>query len=544
MKKYIFLIVWFSTFSIAGKSQSIICNDHSYIHISTNNFVSTQNFTTQTDAKLSFDSGKLKVDNNFTNNGTISCGTGTFVFESPNPQNISILGTEQLFNLKIGENTIFTINTSEKKTIQGNLSNNGNIIIKSSAAGDGSLITNTISGSGTYKVERYLAANKWHLVSSPITNAFSGVFTGIWLRPYNESTNQFGAYIVPTTIPMNVGQGFSNWTYNNETRTFLGIVNNGTVGPIHLPRTNLGWNLIGNPYPSAIDWNAVVGWTKTNVANSVYVWNGTLGQYATYVNGLANNGGSQYVPMGQGFFVQALPGGGSISMNNNVRVHSAVAFMKNEDPANIIRIKVATAESSDESVIAVRTAVMDEFDYQFDATKLRGDASVPQLYTKKADTEAAICAYNDIFKIYGQFVYFEPASSSEHVLLYSHTLDGTDVPVLFDHITGAIIYPDIPYTFMPNANNIVKRFEFIKTLPATINESNSGSIMVWESNGILNIDNLENQILKEIRVFDMQGKLVFVGNENYCNVNHLTRGIYMLMVSTDKRIEFKKIFKQ
>jgi hypothetical protein len=68
--------------------------------------------------------------------------------------------------------------------------------------------------------------------------------------------------------------------------------------------------------------------------------------------------------------------------------------------------------------------------------------------------------------------------------------------------------------------------------------------MVWESNGILNIDNLENQILKEIRVFDMQGKLVFVGNENYCNLNHLTRGIYMLMVSTDKRIEFKKIFKQ
>ena len=544
MKEKIVLIALFCLFSLNGKAQTIACNDNSYIHISDNSFVSTHTFLNQNNAKLSFGSGQLKVDGDFTNNGIISCGLGTFIFESPNPQNISMSGVDQLYHLKIGENTIYSINSNDKKTIQGHLSNNGNFVIKSNAAGDGSLITNTISGSGTYKVERYLAANKWHLVSSPITNAFSGVFTGIWLRPYNESTNQFGAYIVPTTIPMNVGQGFSNWTYNNETRTFSGIVNNGTVGPIHLPRTNLGWNLIGNPYPSAIDWNAVIGWTKTNVANSVYVWNGNLGQYATYIGGIANNGGSQYIPMGQGFFVQALAGGGNISMNNNVRVHSSVAFMKTEDPANIIRIKVATAESSDESVIAVRSSVMDEFDYQFDAAKLRGDASVPQLYTKKADTEAAICAYNDIFKIYGQFVYLEPASSSEHVLLYSHTLDGTDVPVLFDHITGAVIYPNIPYTFMPNASNIVKRFEFIKTSPTTINESNSGSIMAWESKGILNIENLENQILKEIRVFDMQGKLVFVANENYCNVNHLTRGIYMLMVSTDKRVEFKKIFKQ
>ena len=31
-----------------------------------------------------------------------------------------------------------------------------------------------------------------------------------------------------------------------------------------------GFNLVGNPYPSAIDWDAASGWTKTNIDNAVY----------------------------------------------------------------------------------------------------------------------------------------------------------------------------------------------------------------------------------------------------------------------------------
>ena len=446
-------------------------------------------------------------------------------------------------SLSVATESGLTIDPEGTLSVSGDLSNNGIINVKSSASGDGSLIVNgNISGSGTYNIERYLAANKWHLVSSPITNAMSGIFTGIWLRPYDETTNAFGAYITPTNVPLTAGQGYSNWTYNNETRTFSGTINNGTVGPIDLPRTNLGWNLIGNPYPSAIDWDAATGWTKTNVANSVYVWNGSIGQYATYIGGVANNGGSQYIPMGQGFFVQAQAGGGSIAMNNNVRVHNSVAFMKNDDPANIIRIKVATAESSDESVIAIRSGVMDEFDYQFDATKLRGDASAPQLYTQKADTETAICAYSELDKVYGKFVSLEPAQYTEHVLLYTHTLDGNQIPQLYDHVTQTLIYPNVPFTFTPTENDPVHRFEFKEPATTFIRESANGSIMVWESNGTLYIDNLEDEILKEVRVFDMQGKLVYVGNQQRNDVNNLSNGVYVVSLRMDNNeTVYKKI---
>ena len=462
--------------------------------------------------------------------------------EIPNVANKPIIGTGTdalAKNITLASGSTLTINQGGTLTVAQDLANNGTITVKSTAAGDGSLITNTISGSGSYKIERFLAANKWHLISSPITNALSGIFSGIWLRPYNETANQFGEYIVPTNIPLIVGQGFSNWTYNNEVRTFSGTVNNGIVGSINLPHTNLGWNLIGNPYPSAINWDAVSGWTKTNVANSVYVWNNN--QYATYINGLGANGGSQHIAMGQGFFVQALAGGGSIAMNNNVRVHNTVGFMKNSEPANIIRVKVATNENSDESVIAIRSGVMDEFDYQFDATKLRGDASAPQLYTKKAETEAVICAYSDLFKVFGQFVYFEPAEYAEHVLIYTHTIDEPGVPVLFDHVTGATIYPNVPYAFTPTTQNINKRFEFIKASTTGVEENTSADVMVWESDKKLHISNLGNETLQEVKVYDMQGKLVFVGNQQISSLSHLTTAPYVVHVMTNQQTITKKI---
>ncbi len=462
--------------------------------------------------------------------------------EIPNVANKPIIGTGTdalAKNITLASGATLTINQGGTLTVAQDLSNNGTITVKSTAAGDGSLITNTISGSGSYKIERFLAASKWHLISSPITNAMSGIFAGIWLRPYNETTNAFGAYITPTNIPLTVGQGFSNWTNNNEVRTFSGTVNNGAIGPINLPRTNLGWNLIGNPYPSAINWDAASGWNKNNVANSVYVWNNN--QYATYINGLGANGGSEFIPMGQGFFVQALSGGGTISMNNNVRVHNSVAFMKNSDPANIIRVKVATENNADESVIAIRSGVMDEFDYQFDATKLRGDASAPQLYTKKAETEAVICAYSDLFKVFGQFVYFEPAEYTEHVLIYTHTIDEPGVPVLFDHITGATIYPNVPYTFTPSTQNLNKRFEFIKASTTGIQENSSADVMVWQSDKKLHIHNLGNEILKEVNVYDMQGRLVFVGNQHISSLSHLTTAPYVVHVVTNQQTIIRKI---
>ena len=66
-----------------------------------------------------------------------------------------------------------------------------------------------------------------------------------------------------------------------------------------------GWNLLGNPFDVAMDWDA--GWTRTGVSASVYVWDPLHvdgPQYRTW-NGLAGGLGSGLVPAGNGFWVQA-----------------------------------------------------------------------------------------------------------------------------------------------------------------------------------------------------------------------------------------------
>ena len=66
-----------------------------------------------------------------------------------------------------------------------------------------------------------------------------------------------------------------------------------------------GWHLVGNPFASALNWDAVPipagmsGAMYTFVSSSQYA-----GQYRTYINGLGGTG--SVVPLGQAFFVRSL----------------------------------------------------------------------------------------------------------------------------------------------------------------------------------------------------------------------------------------------
>ncbi|MCD4735188.1 MAG: hypothetical protein K8R53_04035 [Bacteroidales bacterium] len=131
------------------------------------------------------------------------------------------------------------------------------IRLLSDAAGTATILGNgniMIGGTGTF--ERYYTDPSWHLVSSPITDAVSGMYTGMYLQSYDEAT-QVWTEIIPIGVPLNPAQGYGLWT----SAPFAGVYN-GTLGtgPFGLPVTNVnpfGWNLSGNPYPSWLDWELV-----------------------------------------------------------------------------------------------------------------------------------------------------------------------------------------------------------------------------------------------------------------------------------------------
>jgi hypothetical protein len=148
-----------------------------------------------------------------------------------------------------------------------------------------------------------------------------------------------------------------------------------------------GNNLVPNPYPSAINWDASSGWVKTGIANSVYIWPAGGNNYAAYVGGEATNGGTNIIPAGQAFFVKAT-GSPTFSMNDNVRVHGGHNFFKSEAYiTDLLRIKAVSNEMTDETVIRFTGLATADADPGYDAWKLYGNDGAPQLYTLASDNQ-------------------------------------------------------------------------------------------------------------------------------------------------------------
>jgi hypothetical protein len=89
------------------------------------------------------------------------------------------------------------------------------------------------------------------------------------------------------------------------------VFDNGGIG-YNVYRTgsdaNAGWSLVGNPYPSPIDWSLVDINDREGLDAAMYVFESTgpyTGSYRSYANGI---GGNPIIPLGQAFFVRVSSG--------------------------------------------------------------------------------------------------------------------------------------------------------------------------------------------------------------------------------------------
>jgi hypothetical protein len=235
---------------------------------------------------------------------------------------------------------------------------------------------------------------------TPSTASTSNLFLGSYLFDFSEGTNSWNGLGGSTTNMLDETRGYLTYypLGPNTTYIFAGAMNNGSVTPFEVLTTGStndnthGWNLVPNPFPSAIDWNAS-GWTKTNIDGSIYFWPSgkasDAGNYATW-NGTSGTGtpapGTQFIPAGQSFFVHANAASPQLKMDNNVRVHNTQAFWKNgELVPNQLRLKTAVNEAYDDLIVQFREDASEGFDTEFDAYKMQGGSNAPQLSSLASD---------------------------------------------------------------------------------------------------------------------------------------------------------------
>jgi hypothetical protein len=378
--------------SIAASYEPIV----NYYSKSTGNLNISSNWTTNNDGSGSntpsdFISGYsvFNVRNNatptvgadWTVSGTLSkivVGDGTNACAFTAANNISTP------NLQINANASFTLNAAKQLTVTNTLTNNAGIsglIIKSDATGTGTLLCSTAGVQG--KMQRYLSCSKWHLISSPVSNAVSGMFMGNYLKYYNEATGGYVG-INLSTIPLTPGKGYLYWNTGTgyATKEYSGLLNAGDVS-FSYTKTTDGWNLSGNPYPSVLDWDVVSPTLPATVNGGVSMYDPITNTYKYYImGGGAANTATQYVSPGQGFFVQAT-GSGTMTFTDAMRTHNGTPpFYKSASADQMLLLKISGNNITTQTAVRFGADATTGIDRLLDMCKIMEPTpQVPMLYT-------------------------------------------------------------------------------------------------------------------------------------------------------------------
>jgi len=483
-------------------------------------------------------------------NGSPLGGNAVIGVSANNPV---LSGAATVNNLTINLGTVLSVTNGGQLTVNGTLTNNagnGGLVLQSNASGTGSLTHNTADVPAT--IQRYITGGQYHFASVPLTaaaNPTASLFMNSYLWKYDPTVPNWVKYLNEADA-LTVTQGYMIWyTGANTTYSFAGNMNNGAFTAA-TPGADLTFNLVPNPYPSAINWTAATGWTKTNIANATYIYNNT--QYASYVAGVGANGGTNIIPVGQAFFVQASGGVGTLAMNNSVRTHSSQAYFNDPVINSVLRVAVAADGKSDETVIRFHEMATAAFDADYDASKLYGSSSAPQLYTLSGnDDMMSINALNLVEAVATVPLAFEYSAGGEITLHFSgiESFSTTVKIYLEDLLTGTItdLNQQRSYTFSHVEANNADRFR-IHFYDVTGIDENGDAFQVWsyDRKVYINIPELAGKNAR-IEMFDVLGNKLF-SSEGVLNsptiIRAINSGVAIVRVSTTNRVYTTKLFIQ
>jgi hypothetical protein len=327
------------------------------------------------------------------------------------------LSTNSTFDADgVGDNRVFTLlSTADAPTADAAIAQ-----LPSGASVTGSVTVQrfmAIEGANNNRIYRYISSPVQSApvsqlqVTIPVTGSFTGTssctgcgtnqsmflysepvttdINGSGIANYDDGYLDFPSALNSETLSS--GRGYAIFvrgntapisTAGNALWSVSGPINSGTIDYVSTAGVsfttsgtlaNDGWNLVGNPYPSTIDWDASTGWSRSGLNGAIYMRdNGlTTPVYATYVGGVGTNGGDNLIPIGQAFFVKS--DGGPITFTSDERVKvagSQSTFFREGSIHDLLRVTLKQFNATDETIIRFHESATVGFDSEFDADKL------------------------------------------------------------------------------------------------------------------------------------------------------------------------------
>lgn len=585
------------------------------------------------------DDGVLTLYGNWINNRDINAfeeGNGTVIFSGTNPQTItygdgapipppfesevySNLVLDNDFDIAATDRSIrttgdLTINAGRTLNVQsfqyvevGNMVvNNGDFTLQDSA----SLIQiNDVTNVGDLTMNRnYVVDSQYDYVywSSPITNfntadlPVSGSYIYSWDPTAPNPGTGEGNWVSALGMLMEEGKGYIARVpagVNGTTVFQNGVPNNGDVN-LMLTRGNDAasdnddWNLIGNPYPSAISADDFIT-NNTEIDGFINIWthgtdpNGAIADpfyendngynynsndYITY-NGTATTNGpsgfSGYIAAGQAFMVNTINGPAAtnlpISFTNSMR-------QRDYDNSNFYRTDPLTGgkhriwldfglsnEPTGERIVIgyVPNATMSE-DRLYDA-KWTGDETEQRFYSILNDSDYLIQGRSLPFSNADVVPVGFNATTDGNYTIAIYAVDGLfseggqDV-FLRDYDLGTIHnLSTSPYSFSSATGEFNDRFEIVFTPEVlSVNDDvvTANDLIITElTNGEVQIKVSEQYTIEHVEIIDVLGRQVYSlsGNSSVevYNLSKLSNAAYIAKVTlSNGQVISKKAIKQ
>ena len=517
--------------------------------------------------------------------GTVTYSNGNWIGGLPNDitKNV-VIEAGQIYNTSSGpitartltNNGSLTVDAANAVIIEFDLINNGTFNIQDG----GSLVQNcdvdnasantNVGSIAMQRITQPMYRLDYTYWSAPVSgNTLIDLSPSTPLNRFFQWNATAGSWAVTSGI-MNVGKGYivrapNSYgldptlpaSYENFIGNFSGKPNNGTVEtPVVGAATGTNkWNLLGNPYPSAIDaadfltansavldgtlyfWthNSPFGATTYAYSAGDYAsWNGS-GGVATATDLTSNNFGSPSgkIAAGQGFFVRGIADGTAV-FNNDMRIAGDnMQFFKPTavDNSNYalttgkhrvwLNLQGVTQGFSQTLVGYIDNAT-NGFDSRFDGLSFGGNSVT---FYSVNETKNLV--------IQGRALPF--ANTDEVPLGYKTTQTGNLI-ISIDHVDGLMenqgiylkdnllnIVHDLnasPYTFAAIPGTFNERF-VLRYLPdavldnPTFNDQING-VTIRKNDAVLRV-NSPYETIDEVKVYDIAGRLVFEKKD--CNSN-------------------------